>query len=94
MHNVYAVTYNKLVFGLLEERFGKGEAIVFARAAHAGGQRLPVVSISICLVFFSFSLTLWTLALGWRLRVEFRGHGGNTPRRSQSNDVWLRVYIS
>lgn len=50
MHNVYAVTYNKLVFGLLEERFGKGEAIVFARAAHAGGQRLPVVCALICFV--------------------------------------------
>lgn len=50
MHNVYAVTYNKLVFGLLEERFGKGEAIVFARAAHAGGQRLPVVSALVCSV--------------------------------------------
>lgn len=54
MHNVYAVTYNKLVFGLLEERFGKGEAIVFARAAHAGGQRLPVVSAFVCLTFCCF----------------------------------------
>lgn len=69
MHNVYAITYNKLVFGLLEERFGKGEAIVFARAAHAGGQRLPVVSALICSVLVA-QLMLWAQALGWRLRVE------------------------
>ena len=45
MHNTYSVLYNKMVFGLLERRFGKGEAVVFARSAHAGGQRFPVVSI-------------------------------------------------
>ncbi|KIJ24195.1 glycoside hydrolase family 31 protein, partial [Sphaerobolus stellatus SS14] len=39
MHNQYAFLYNKLVFELLEERFGKGEAVVFARSAAAGGQR-------------------------------------------------------
>ncbi|KZP14563.1 glycoside hydrolase family 31 protein [Athelia psychrophila] len=42
MHNAYSVIYNEVVFGLLEERFGKGEAVVFARAAAAGGQRFPV----------------------------------------------------
>lgn len=40
MHNQYSVLYNELVFKLLEDRFGKGEAVVFARAAAAGGQRL------------------------------------------------------
>lgn len=44
MHNSYAVQYNELVFGLLEKRFGKHEAVVFARTAAAGGQRFPVVS--------------------------------------------------
>jgi alpha-glucosidase (family GH31 glycosyl hydrolase) len=39
MHNVYAGIYNKLVFELLEKRFGKHEAVVFARSATAGGQR-------------------------------------------------------
>ncbi|KAK7693213.1 hypothetical protein QCA50_002779 [Cerrena zonata] len=39
MHNAYSVLYNELVFGLLEKRFGKGEAVVFARSAAAGGQR-------------------------------------------------------
>ena len=43
MHNAYAVIYNELVFRLVERRFGKGEAVVFARSAHAGGQRFPVV---------------------------------------------------
>lgn len=39
MHNSYAVIYNELVFGLLRERLGEGEAVVFARSAAAGGQR-------------------------------------------------------
>lgn len=39
MHNAYAQIYNKLVFEVLEERFGKDEACVFARSATAGGQR-------------------------------------------------------
>ncbi|QRW01716.1 glycoside hydrolase family 31 protein [Ceratobasidium sp. AG-Ba] len=42
MHNAYAHVYNKLVFDVLEERFGKYEACVFARSATAGGQRFPV----------------------------------------------------
>ncbi|CAL1704105.1 unnamed protein product [Somion occarium] len=42
MHNTYSVLYNELVFELLERRLGKGEAVVFARSATAGGQRFPV----------------------------------------------------
>jgi len=42
MHNYYAFLYNKAVFSLLEEKRGKGEAIVFARSATAGCQRFPV----------------------------------------------------
>ncbi|TFY51576.1 hypothetical protein EVJ58_g10493 [Rhodofomes roseus] len=42
MHNAYSVIYNEMVFAVLEKRFGKGEAVVFARAASAGGQRFPV----------------------------------------------------
>ncbi|EMD38625.1 glycoside hydrolase family 31 protein [Gelatoporia subvermispora B] len=42
MHNTYSVIYNEMVFKLLERRFGKGEAVVFARSATAGGQRFPV----------------------------------------------------
>lgn len=42
MHNYYAHLYNKAVFGLLEERLGKGEAVLFARSATAGGQQMPV----------------------------------------------------
>ncbi|KAG8975097.1 hypothetical protein FRC05_006520 [Tulasnella sp. 425] len=34
--------YNKLVFNLLQERFGEHEAVLFARSATAGGQRFPV----------------------------------------------------
>lgn len=42
MHNAYTHIYNKLVFEVLEERFGKEEACVFARSATAGGQRYVI----------------------------------------------------
>ncbi|HEX5691126.1 MAG TPA: alpha-xylosidase, partial [Roseiflexaceae bacterium] len=42
MHNYYAYLYNKVVFEVLEERLGVGQAAVFARSATAGGQKFPV----------------------------------------------------
>ncbi len=42
MHNYYAYLYNQTVFEVLEEKFGKGGAAVFARSATAGGQQFPV----------------------------------------------------
>ena len=42
MHNYYAYLYNKTVFEVLEEKRGKGEAVVFARSATAGAQEFPV----------------------------------------------------
>jgi alpha-D-xyloside xylohydrolase len=42
MHNYYTYLYNQTVFRLLEERFGKGGAAVFARSATTGGQQFPV----------------------------------------------------
>jgi alpha-D-xyloside xylohydrolase len=42
MHNYYTQLYNKVVFELLEEKRGKGEATLFARSATAGGQQFPV----------------------------------------------------
>ncbi|KAF8904664.1 glycoside hydrolase superfamily [Mucidula mucida] len=42
MHNYYAFLYNKITFEAVEKYKGKHEAIVFARAATAGGQRFPV----------------------------------------------------
>lgn len=41
-HNAYTQQYNQVVFELLEERRGKGEAVLFARSATAGGQRFPI----------------------------------------------------
>lgn len=41
MHNYYPYLYNKAVFKLLEKERGKGEAVVFARSATAGGQQFP-----------------------------------------------------
>ncbi|MGX5680917.1 alpha-xylosidase [Schumannella luteola] len=42
MHNWYTQLYNEAVFEVLEERRGSGEAVLFARSATVGGQRLPV----------------------------------------------------
>ncbi|MBQ6102331.1 MAG: alpha-xylosidase [Kiritimatiellae bacterium] len=42
MHNYYTQLYNGAVFELLEKKRGRGEAVVFARSATAGGQRFPV----------------------------------------------------
>jgi alpha-D-xyloside xylohydrolase len=42
MHNYYAFLYNKVVFKLLENERGMGEAVVFARAATVGSQQFPV----------------------------------------------------
>ena len=42
MHNYYTFLYNRMVFELLEREKGKGNAILFARSATAGGQQFPV----------------------------------------------------
>jgi alpha-D-xyloside xylohydrolase len=42
MHNHYSVLYNEAIFEVLEEERGKGDALVFARSSHAGGQKFPV----------------------------------------------------
>jgi len=40
MHNYYAQIYNQAVYDVLKEK--TGEAVLFARSATAGGQKLPV----------------------------------------------------
>jgi alpha-D-xyloside xylohydrolase len=42
MHNYYAYIYNKLVYETLQKRYGKDEAVLFARTACAGTQRFPL----------------------------------------------------
>jgi alpha-D-xyloside xylohydrolase len=42
MHNYYSYLYTKTVFEALEDKLGKGEAIIFARSATAGCQQFPV----------------------------------------------------
>ncbi|MFI7542593.1 alpha-xylosidase [Actinoplanes sp. NPDC049599] len=42
MHNYYTQLYNKVVFDVLREHRGEGEAVVFARSATVGGQQFPV----------------------------------------------------
>ncbi|TAJ48191.1 MAG: alpha-xylosidase [Herbiconiux sp.] len=42
MHNLYTQLYNEAVFEVLEEENGVGSAVLFARSATAGGQRMPV----------------------------------------------------
>ncbi|MET8556445.1 alpha-xylosidase [Streptomyces sp. NPDC004959] len=41
-HNLYTQLYNETVFDLLREERGEHEAVLFARSATTGGQRLPV----------------------------------------------------
>ncbi len=41
MHNLYPILYNETVFRALEAERGPGEAVLFARAAYASGQRFP-----------------------------------------------------
>ncbi|MEU1619812.1 alpha-xylosidase [Streptomyces sp. NPDC005722] len=42
MHNYYTQLYNQVVFDVLREERGEGEAVLFARSATAGGQQFPV----------------------------------------------------
>ncbi|MET7464176.1 alpha-xylosidase [Nonomuraea sp. NPDC005501] len=42
MHNYYSLIYNQTVHDVLAERNGAAEAVLFARSATVGGQRLPV----------------------------------------------------
>lgn len=42
MHNFYTYLYNQTVYEILEKKRGKGEAVLFARSATAGGQKFPV----------------------------------------------------
>lgn len=42
MHNYYTYLYNQCVYELLERKLGKGNAVLFARSATAGGQKFPV----------------------------------------------------
>jgi alpha-D-xyloside xylohydrolase len=41
MHNYYTFLYNKCVFQVLEQKKGKGKAVLFARSATAGSQQFP-----------------------------------------------------
>ncbi len=42
MHNYYTYLYNKVVYDVLAARFGKEEAVLFARSATVGSQKFPV----------------------------------------------------
>lgn len=42
MHNYYTQIYNQVVFDVLKEAKGEGEAVLFARSATVGGQQFPV----------------------------------------------------
>ena len=42
MHNFYPQLYNQTAFEVIQRKKGRGEAVVFARSATAGGQKFPV----------------------------------------------------
>lgn len=42
MHNYYAFIYNEVVYKALQKRYGRDQAVLFARTATAGTQRFPL----------------------------------------------------
>ena len=56
MHNFYAFMYNKIVYKTLQKRYGKDQAVLFARTACAGTQRFPLVSVLLYICLPSPSL--------------------------------------
>ena len=52
MHNYYTYLYNRTVFSYLEEKLGRGQALVFARSAACGGQKFPVHCGGDCVASF------------------------------------------
>lgn len=72
MHNYYTYLYNKCVFEVLEEFYGKDKACLFARSATVGGQQFPVHWGGDC---FSNYESMWensprrTFSLHERLRL-------------------------
>ena len=42
MHNWYTQLYNQAVFEVLQDHRGEGDAVLFARSATTGGQRMPI----------------------------------------------------
>ncbi|KAL1409068.1 hypothetical protein Q8F55_005892 [Vanrija albida] len=42
MHNYYSYLYNKCVWDVIEDKYGKHEAALWARSATTGSQRLPI----------------------------------------------------
>lgn len=69
MHNLYTLLYNQVVFDVLEEAFGKNEAIVFARSATTGSQQYPVHWGGDC------TATLTTMATELRAGLSFSCSG-------------------
>lgn len=65
MHNYYTYLYNKTVFTVLEEFYGKGKACLFSRSATVGGQKFPVHWGGDC--FASYSAMAETLRAGLSL---------------------------
>jgi len=91
MHNYYAYLYNKTVFELLERKLGKGEAVVFARSATAGGQKFPVHWGGDCTA--SFESMAESLRGGLSLGLSgfgFWSHDIGGFERKASPDVYKR----
>ena len=81
MHNTYSVLYNKVVFEVLKERFGEGEAVVFARSGTVGGQRFPVVRI------FAFSTV-------YQRQITYATCSTGAATASRPSKPWLRLFAA
>lgn len=91
MHNAYSVIYNEMVFDLLRKRFGEGEAVVFARASAAGGQRWVSRNDEAC-PFLMIILQIPS-TLGRRLRINMGSYGRSTSGGPFVDLVGIRLCI-
>lgn len=91
MHNYYTYLYNKVVFEVLEKKKGRGNALVFARSATVGGQKLPVHWGGDC--FSSYSSMAETLRGGLSLCLSgfgFWSHDISGFESTATADVYKR----
>ena len=91
MHNYYTFLYNQTVFALLEKKRGKGDAVLFARSATAGGQQFPVHWGGDCSA--SYTSMAETLRGGLSLAMSgfgFWSHDISGFEQTASPDVYKR----
>jgi alpha-D-xyloside xylohydrolase len=91
MHNLYTLLFNQVVFEMLEDTFGKDEAVVFARSATAGSQQYPVHWGGDCTASLTSMATELRSGLSFTLSgVPFWSHDIGGFYGEQNPDVYKR----